>query len=307
MAKGSILRFDWAIKRLLRNKADYAVLEGFLSVLLNVDIKILSINESESNKSSADDKFNRVDILVEDSRGELLIIEMQNNYEVDYYLRMLYGVSKAVTEHIRKGDRYSRIRKVYHINIIYFGLGNGTDYVYHGTTEFRGIHSNEVLQLTKEQKEFFVREKVSDLFPEYYVLCVENFNSVAKDSLDEWMYYLKNSDIPEDFTAHGLKEARDRLRYDNLSEEEKRAYDHHIDQRVYEQSSLDNAYYKGEVTGLEKGEAIGLEKGEAIGIEKGKIEERKRVVINSHHAGIPAEAISAITGLTLEEVNEVLE
>jgi len=100
MAKGNLIRFDWAMKRLLRNKADYTVLEGFLSVLLNEDIKIINIKDSESNQEYADDKFNRVDILVENSSGELVIIEMQNNSEVDYLLRMLYGVSKAVIIHI---------------------------------------------------------------------------------------------------------------------------------------------------------------------------------------------------------------
>lgn len=29
-----IIRFDWAAKRLLRNKANFGVLEGFLTVLL---------------------------------------------------------------------------------------------------------------------------------------------------------------------------------------------------------------------------------------------------------------------------------
>ena len=54
MAKNNYIRFDWAIKRLLRNKADYTVLEGFLSVLLNDGIKIKNIKESESNKAISD-------------------------------------------------------------------------------------------------------------------------------------------------------------------------------------------------------------------------------------------------------------
>ena len=151
----NLIRFDWALKRLLRQKANYTVLEGFLTVLLGEKIKIINIKESESNKASAIDKFNRVDILVENSYGELLIIEIQNSNEVDYFLRMLYGVSKTISEHITKGKRYKEVRKVYHINIVYFKLGQGKDYVYHGTTEFRGIHRHDVLQLTEEQKIFF--------------------------------------------------------------------------------------------------------------------------------------------------------
>ena len=281
----TLIRFDWAMKRLLRQKANYTVLEGFLSVLLNEGIKIINIKESEANQESATSKFNRVDIFVENSHGELLIIEMQNSDEVDYFLRMLYGASKAIIEHISKGERYSKVRKVYHINIVYFKLGQGKDYVYHGATEFRGIHCHDLLQLNEEQKTFFALNNrhnvkdVKDLYPEYYILCVEDFNNVAKSSLDEWIYYLKNNDIPEEFTASGLEEARKRLQYDKLSEKEKRDYDFHLNQKLYEQGSIDTAIMKGESRGLKKGEAIGLKKGlkkgETIGLKKGEAERAK--------------------------------
>ena len=316
-AKPSLIRFDWAMKRLLRQKANFTVLEGFLSVLLNEKVKIIQIKESESNQSNAMDKFNRVDILVENEFGELLIIEMQNNEEVDYFLRMLYGVSKAITEHISKGERYNKVRKVYHINIVYFTLGQGMDYVYHGVHEFRGIHHNDLLQLTEEEKMFFVDQnrknvkEVKDLFPEYYILCVKDFDNIAKDSLDEWIYYLKNNDIPDNFTAPGLEEAKKRLQYDRLSEQEKIDYDYHLEQQMYEQNSIDTATFKGEFKGRAEGRAEGLVEGEAIGIEKGEVigrtEEKENVVINSHKAGVPIETISTITGLTVEQVIEILK
>ena len=312
-----LIRFDWAMKRLLRQKANFTVLEGFLSVLLSEKIKIINIKESESNKASADDKFNRVDMLVDNSHGELLIIEMQNNEEVDYFLRMLYGVSKAITEHISEGESYSKVRKVYHINIVYFRLGQGKDYVYHGVTEFRGIHHHDLLQLSDEQKKFFAADnrknvkEVKDLHPEYFLLCVKDFDNVAKDSLDEWIYYLKNNDIPDNFTAPGLEEAKKHLQYDKLSEQEKRDYLHHVKQRLYEQNSIDTATMKGEAKGLKKGEAIGLKKGlikgEAIGLEKGEAIGLEKVLINSHKAGFPVEDISTITGLTVEQIIEILE
>ena len=303
MEKKGIIRFDWAIKRLLRNKANHAVLEGFLSVLLKQELKIITICESESNKSDAVGKFNRVDIFVEDSRGELIIIELQNNYEVDYYYRMLFGVSKAITEYMKEGDPYRMVRKVYHINIIYFKLGEGNDYVYHGFTEFRGIHSNQVLELTREQKKFFVQEKVADLFPEYYVLCVKNFDIAAKDSLDEWIYYLKNSEIPDNFTAAGLKEAREQLRYDHLTEKEKREYRAHINQQVYEQSSLDSAYYSGRFEGEADGMEMGLFEGEAIGLKKGKT----TITLNLFKRGMSVEDIGDVTGLSKGQVDELIK
>ena len=317
-----LIRFDWAMKRLLRQKANYTVLEGLLTVLLNEEVKIVSISESESNKASKTDKFNRVDILVENTLGELIIIEMQNNSEVDYFLRMLYAVSKTTVEHIEEGQEYSNLRKIYHVNIVYFKLGVGKDYVYRGVNEFRGIHHNDLLQLTGAQREFFEKEtkrknvkEIKDLFPEYCILCVADFDDVAKDSLDEWMYYMKNNEIPDKFTAPGLKEARKQLKYDRLSAAEKKDYDHHVEQSLYEKNAMFTSRWEGRyegheegrVEGLVEGEAIGLEKGEAIGLEKGRSEEKENIVINSHHAGLPFETISSITGLTLDQITQILK
>jgi len=56
MAK-NLVRFDWAMKRLLRNKANFGVLEGFLSELLREDIQIDQILESEGNQDEENAKI----------------------------------------------------------------------------------------------------------------------------------------------------------------------------------------------------------------------------------------------------------
>ena len=81
MKTRSMVSFDWAMKRLLRNKANFEVLEGFLSELLRRKIKIKSIGESESNKTIEKNKLNRVDILVESDDEELLVIEIMQGID----------------------------------------------------------------------------------------------------------------------------------------------------------------------------------------------------------------------------------
>ena len=122
-----VIRFDWAMKRLLRNKANFSVLEGLLTTLLGEKIVIQKLLESESNQETEFDKYNRVDMLAEDSKGELILIEVQNNSEYAYFQRMLFGTSKLVTEYIERGDNYDKVRKVYSVNIVYFELGHGKD------------------------------------------------------------------------------------------------------------------------------------------------------------------------------------
>ena len=130
--KDRYIRFDWAIKRLLRQKANFDVLEGFLTVFIGEKVKIVDILESEGNQQAQDDKFNRVDIKAKNSKGEIIIVEIQNTSELYYLERILYGVAKAITEHINLGNTYQEVKKVYSISILYFDLGKGADYLYVG-------------------------------------------------------------------------------------------------------------------------------------------------------------------------------
>ena len=227
MAK-NMVRFDWAMKKILRHKANFDILEGFLTELLGEEIKIIQILESESNQERDDDKHNRVDILVENAKGELVIIEVQNSKQYDYFHRMLYGTVKVITEHIVRGNPYSEVRKVISVTIAYFDLGQGEDYVYHGTNVFRGIHKNDVLALAEKQIELYNKAVVHEVFPEYWVIKVDQFDGRVKDKLDEWIYFFKNSEIKKGFSAKGLKEASERLIEMNLTDQEAKEYKRYL-------------------------------------------------------------------------------
>jgi predicted transposase/invertase (TIGR01784 family) len=227
MAK-KLIRFDWAMKKMLCHKANFDILEGFLSELLEEDIKIKQILDSESNKETEDDKYNRVDILVENSKGELVIIEVQNSKEYDYFHRMLFGAAKAITEHIKEGQPYAEVKKVISITIAYFDLGQGKDYVYHGTTVFKGIHKHDILTLADKQMELYKKNNVHEIFPEFWVIKVGKFGNRVKDKLDEWIYFFKNAEIKAEFSAKGLKEAGERLDEMKLNEKDAKEYKRYL-------------------------------------------------------------------------------
>jgi predicted transposase/invertase (TIGR01784 family) len=233
-----LIRFDWAVKKLLRNKANFVVLEGFLSELLFDDIKIQKILESESNQETENDKYNRVDILTQNSKNELIIVEIQNTYEIDFFHQMIYGTSKALIENISLGQPYSEIKKVISINIVYFDLGQGKDYIYKGKTNFEGLHEKDTLQLSIQQKQTFTKKEISDFFPEYYIIKVNKFNDIVKDTLDEWVYFLKNSEVKDEFKAKGLAEAKGVLDIMRLDKEQQYGYNRYLDYLHYKASEI---------------------------------------------------------------------
>ncbi len=319
--KNKVIRFDWAMKRLLRNKANFSVLEGLLTTLLGEQITIQKLLESESNQEDEEDKYNRVDMLAEDSKGELILIEVQNNSEYAYFQRMLFGTSKLITEYMHRGDDYDKVRKVYSVNIVYFSLGNGKDYVYHGTTEFRGIHNNELLKLTPFQQNRFKVQAVSQLYPEYYILKVNDFNSVAKTPLEEWISYLKTGDIPATATAPGLEAARERLKIDSMSRSERNAYYKQIENLVILRGNIETGRLEGRFEGRAEGLAEGRAEGRAEGLaegraeglaeglEKGRAEGVKEASLNAARnfkkLGVASDIISQATGLSIEEIENL--
>ena len=304
--KEQFVRFDWAMKRLLRNKADYVVLEGLITTLLGKKIRIKKLLESESNQDSDEAKQNRVDLLAEDETGALYLMEVQNETEFAYFQRMLFGASKLVTEYINRGQGYENIRKVYSINIVYFNLGQGKDIVYHGKTEFRGMHDGEVLQLSPFQRQKFDVDAVSDLYPEYFILKANDFNRWSRVPLEQWMYVLSTGDIPADADAPGLSEAREKLRLAKMTKAELESYYKHLDNVVILRDNIETARGEGRMEGLFEGRMEGRMEGREEGRMEGRMEEKKANALSLKRNGIPVEVIAKSLGLTVQEI-EALE
>ena len=299
--KDKYIRFDWAIKRLLRQKANFGVLEGFLTVFLGEPITIVEILESESNQASADDKFNRVDIKARNSKGDIIIIEVQNTRELYYLERVLYGVAKAITEHINLGNSYEQVKKVYSISILYFDLGLGSDYLYHGQNQFVGVHTKDLLQIRSKERDAIVSRFPSEIFPEYILIRVNEFDRVAVTPLDEWMRYLKDGVIAADTSAPGLGEAREKLKYYSMSPEDQRAYDEHLNAVMIQNDVLNTAKLEGRAEGREEGRAEGREEGREEGRAEGRAEGLLETARNLKRMGMNVDFIAQATGLSVNE------
>jgi len=250
MSEHKLVRFDWAIKNLLRNKANFDILEGFLSELLGEQIVIESLLESESNQNHSDNKFNRVDLLVNTASGEKIIIEVQTASEWDFYHRILFGTSKLISEYIDKGQPYSKVPKVISVSILFFNLGVGKDYIYKGITDFTGVHVHDKLELTDESIDLYINEinkkhsSPSDIFPTYYIIQLKKFADVIRDKFDQWVYLLKNESVKAGFDAQGILSAKEKLDVLKLSPAKRKEYDKHWEDVSFEASLVETQQVK---------------------------------------------------------------
>ena len=290
--KREYIRFDWAIKRILRDKTNKEVLEGLIQVLIKEPVTITEILESESNKDRSEDKGNRVDVKVRTGKGEIIIVEVQLTKERDFFQRILFGAATAINDQIGAGQDHEVIKKVYSVNILYFNFGSGDDYAFHGVTTFRGMtNENAVLEFNNGNERKYMdgeRRRITtpdEVFPEYFLLIVDRFNEVARTPIEEWMAYLKDGAIREDTTTPGLQEARRKLEYMSMTDEERREY------RDYMVSV--HAAKDAWETALDEARA------------EARYDEKANTALKMKAKGFAIEDIAEITGLAAEEIDRL--
>nr|VFK41641.1 MAG: conserved hypothetical protein (putative transposase or invertase) [Candidatus Kentron sp. SD]VFK47058.1 MAG: conserved hypothetical protein (putative transposase or invertase) [Candidatus Kentron sp. SD] len=289
-----IITFDWAIKTVLRDKANFDVLEGFLTALFDRPITVLELLESESNQRDEADKYNRVDLLAKTGDGERIIVEVQYLSEMSYLRRLAYGAAKTIVENLKLGEPFSNVKKVYSISLLYFDISHdGDDYIVHGKTEFMGFHTHSPVTL-KKSLVGDLRVNETNVFPEYYLIPLKRFPDVVRDNLDEWVYAFKNNEVLDEFTAPGINALKEKLDYLKMDERERRIFDKHNDHVRSEWGIIEAARWEAEEARQE-------------GLEKGREEEKKTLVRSFHGNGVAIDVIAAATGLSEEVIHRLLD
>ena len=169
------------------------------------------------------------------------------------------------------------------------------------------------MQATTAQKEKFNVEEVSDIFPKYYILKVNNFDDVAKNTLDEWIYFLKNSEVKKDFKAKGLDLAEEKLKYEKLDDVEKKVYQRHQEniriEKSVMQTAIEEGMNEGRKEGMKEGIKEGIKEGMKEGLEKGRTEgeqkAKEQIVKNAISNGLDNKTISSITDFSEAEIEEI--
>ena len=304
MGSRKIISFDWAIKNVLRDKANFGILEGFLEALLKQKIKIESLAESESNRNHEFMKYNRVDLLAIDESGDHIIVEVQYSPEQRLFKRLLYGTSKDIIDNISTGEDYSNVKKVYSVSLVYFNVETPdaapVDYVYHGKTEFFGFHSGKKANINTKFLEGYDKNSKEDVnvFPEYFIISLDIFDDNVKDALDEWSYSFKHHEVKDSFKASGIKEMSEKLSYVKMKPEEQRIYDKYLADLASDRGTLQYKYEEGLEKGLEKGLERGMEKG----IKKGELKVAQAML----NSGISIEQVAEITKLDIGDLETLL-
>lgn len=279
------IRFDWAMRHLLRCANGYDVLEGLLVTLLNEPVRMCGMWEAEDDPEDEYDKLDRMDMLVENSKGEQMLVEVQNNNEHVYYQRHLFGVSKPVTACVNRRSGYEHINRIYCINLVYFMFYyTPKANVYRGTTELRS-DNGDVLNIFPFQFSLPHVSIDNPLLPEYYILVASRFSQKPQSSFEEWAYYLNTGCIPEKVTAPGLAQAKNMLSIDRMSKSDQKAYYSHLDNMIILRSNIFTGRFEGRFEGC--------------------LSALRKTVRKMKTKGMDVQTIREVTGLSSEEFSDL--
>jgi predicted transposase/invertase (TIGR01784 family) len=315
----TIISLDYAIKNVLRDKANFDILSGFLTELLRRKVVVQEVLESEANTEQSKEKVGRLDLKAKIDGGEIAVFEFQFHDQIDFFGKILFNVCKAVVEQVSRGESYD-IKKVYSVNVAYFGLGNTKEYVFRASlTEFQGVHFDEKIPFSQQLRPEFPAE---DIQPEYYLILPKKYkeedetkeasaNTEKKDRFDEWVYVLKNSAVKSNFTAAGIQEAGEKLDVMKMTPQQRADYEYTRRTEMDKKTQLYTAELRGKEIGIQEGKEIGIQEGEAIGLEKGKeigIQEgREQTVLNAYKKGRSIGDIAEFTGLAEDRIIQIVK
>ena len=130
---------------------------------------------------------------------------------------------------------------------------------------------------------------------------VESFGDAIHADLDEWIYMLKHEAIKPEFKSKYIHQAGKKLDLMKMSPEERRRYERYLMNLASERGIIKTAKDEGREEGRKEGRKEGLEEGR----EKGLREQTIAIAKSMKAEGISPETIAKVSGLTLDEVENL--
>jgi predicted transposase/invertase (TIGR01784 family) len=280
-----LISFDYAIKYLLKDKGDYAIVEGFISALLKTkgykEVKIVALLEAESNKEDSKSKRSLADVIVEDEDHHKYIIEIERNVKDSFIHKACFNTSRLIVDNLAQREDYSQIIKIFHISLLYFPIGNGNGVIYHGKTIIHEIETNERLNVHVKNMETFEVFDATDILPEYFYISVPLFNDRLEKEIDDWLHVMKYDKVPPNYHSPYMSQVADKLNILKMTKEERANYSCYQKKLYNDRDELQAAEARGAA--------------------------REKIVIakNLLQAGLSIDVIAESTGLSIEEIQKL--
>lgn len=310
---------DFAFKKLFGTEVNKDLLISFLNSMFNGKevIRDLTYLNSEQLGTGELDRKAVFDVYCENEKGEKFLVEMQKAEQQFFKDRSVFYSTFPIRDQAIRGNSWDyNLKTVYTIGILNFCFDD-TDPEY--------FHHEVKLVDTKTGKVFY--DKLV-----YVYLEMPKFTKTEAELVtlfDKWLYAIRHLATLFERPAALQEKVFQRLfevaEIAKFNRQERLGYEESL--KIYrdwysimttaEKKGLDRGFERGleqgmaqgleqgMVQGLEQGLEQGMAQGLEQGLEQGRIEEKRTIARSLLRLGMSAEQISAATGLTEEEINDI--
>ena len=296
---------DFGFKRIFGSEENKPLLLDFLNTFLESilgHITEVTFLSPEVLGEEPDEKKSIFDLYCVTQDGDHVIIEMQRARQSFFSSRAVAYSARVISKSVRRGNRRYQLARVVSFNILDYDspdFRNSDDYFH-------------TVWLKDDLNEIF-SDKMCLCFLELSKFAAQTIPDVAVDKRRLWAYFLKH--LPEmqpdeeGFTKGIFKSLMETCRMEKLNDMEKKDYEKSVLEYEDVQDAIayarKTALEEGKTAGLAEGKAKGLAEGEAKGLAEGEANATRTIAAKMLANGMDAAAISALTGLTEEEILKI--
>lgn len=273
------LKNDILFKTFFSRKGNEVFLIDFLSSLLKIQIKTISIREEINlEQLSTQEKGGRLDLQAELNDGIIVSIEMQicNHHNIEN--RSAFYSAKVLARETERGTDYRNIKKIYMINILDYEMLDFDEYISESVIV---LDDHRDFELIKELKWYFIelpkfRKKRPDM----------------DEKINQWLSFI------DDYDKELVKMAEKK----NKTLEKARMEMNYLtgDAAVRRLAELREKWDMDYNSGINYAKNEGLKEGLDKGIQK----EKKEIVLKMLKKKLPKSTIIELTGISEEEFEE---
>lgn len=285
---------DFAFKKLFGTEVNKDLLISFLNALLSgeEEIKDLTYLNTEHLGEHEEERKAVFDVYCVNEKGERFLVEMQKAEQRFFKDRSVYYSTFPIREQGPKGNWNYELKAVYTIGILNFSFDDSDPNYYH--------HEVKLVDM-KTMKVFY--DKLT-----YIYLEMPKFRKTENELenlFEKWLYAISHlpalMERPKALREAVFEKFFRVAEIACFTQQERVAYEGSLKNYRDWYSIAETAEYRG----WERGHSRGLSEGRAEGRAEGRNEEKRLIAENMIKMGMTVDDVCRITGLSMEEVENI--
>ena len=279
---------DYVFRRIFGQKGNEDITRGFLKAVTKVEYNNIDLEDTPIlERDLIENKMGILDVKVVANKENNIDIEMQVTKSEYIAERILWYWSKLYAWSIEKGEGYNSTKKAICILIADFKLEK--------LKEIEKYHTKWNIR-EEEYKNIILTDRLELHIIELEKLERRNNKSKEEEELLNWCKFIKFPEKVEEsiiMKNEEIKKAKEQL--DKMSQDKKERRLAELREKAIkdEMAIRDSGYNEGRKEGIEEG------------LKKGKKAEKKSIAQNMLEMKIDKETISKVTGLTMDEIENM--